>query len=273
MSWRVALALLGCGLCGLCFAADEPSATPALPEAGVTSGNRVILGADGATLTGSNRGGGGDVAYLHQENPDFLVGVGGEYQRLATSNWSFGSFNFALSHALTATTRWNVHAEAHEGTGRSDSRPFKYSIVAGGVGAALPGGIAADMEERQIDVDTSHGSLPKLGLAKSWGTHWLTAIAYAHSFGGNLNTSYSLARIDFYGPGFNLLAGGDLGRVSPAVININGVLTAQARHLDEVFFGFTKPLNRIDLTLLADRIDLAGIYRLTLTLDCTVHLR
>jgi hypothetical protein len=270
MRLRTALALLGCALSSICCAADEPAAAPTPP---VTSGDRVILGVDGATLTGTNGGVGGSAAYLHQETPNFLVGVGADYQRLATSNWSFGSLNVGYSHDMTASTRWNVHAEAHEGTGSTVEKRFNYSIVAAGLGTALPGGLATDIEERQIDVDTSHGSLPKVGLSKAWGRHLLTGIAYARSFGGNLDTSYSLARIDFYGPGFNLLAGGDLGRVSPAVININGVLTPQARHLDEAFFGITKLFERFDLTLLADNIELAGIRHITVTLDCTVHLR
>jgi hypothetical protein len=268
------LTLLFAGYCTLCSAADQSPATPPPPPPPGPAIDRIIVSVDGASLTGTSGGEGGNVNYLHQEGA-LLVGVGAEYQRLATSQWGFGSFNLAYSHDMTATARWNVHAEAHEGTGSSVgfSAPFLYSIVAAGVGAALPAGVAADIEERQIDVYTSHGSLPKVSLSKGWGTHLLTSLGYAHSFGGNLNTSYTLARVDIYTPVVNLIAGGDVGRVNPTVINIDGVLTSQARHLNEVFGGVTKPLKRFDVTLLADNIDLAGINRFTVTLSFSVPLQ
>jgi hypothetical protein len=234
--------------------------------------DRLLLSGDGATLSGSKGGGGGSLGFLHQATAQLLLGIGGEYQRLADSHWEFGSLNAAFTHALTTNSLWSVRAEGHEGAGRSAAHRFGYSIVAAGLGVAVPGGVGFDLEERQIDVDTSHGSLPKVTLSKSWGKHWLTALAYARSYGGNLNTEYGLARIDFYGPGVNLLAGGSVGRVSPAVLSVNGVLQPQARHLKEGFFGITAPLPRVDLTLLADDIDLAGIKRFTVTLNMTVHL-
>jgi hypothetical protein len=64
-----------------------------------------------------------------------------------------------------------------------------------------------------------------------------------------------------------------LGHVTPAVINIDGVLVAEAHHLSEAFLGVTKSVSRVDLTLLGDDLDLAGIKRMTLTLSITVHFR
>lgn len=68
------------------------------------------------------------------------------------------------------------------------------------------------------------------------------------------------------------LMGGDFGRVNPTVVNINGVLLPEARQLKELFAGITKPIHRVDLTLLGDDLNLAGIKRFTLTLNSTVHL-
>jgi hypothetical protein len=234
--------------------------------------NRVFFGADWDTLSGTKGGYGGNIGYLDEPTVSTLVGVGVEYQNLAGSYWSFGSVNAAFTHALTTNSRWSLRAEAHEGDGRTGGQDFNYSIVAGGLGLSLPGGVALDAEERQIDVDTSHGSLPKLGLSKAWGTHLLTSVAYAESFSGNLHTSYGLTRVDFYSRFVDLLVGGDFGRVNPTVININGVLQPEARHLKEVFAGVTKPIHRVDLTLLGDDLNLAGIKRFTLTLNSTVHL-
>jgi hypothetical protein len=295
----VALLLVAGVLVPNCCSAQEPAPTaptaptvPAAPgpptsadasslaPAPVTSGapvwrpdDRLILTGNGSTLSGASGGGGGSAAYLHQMNPDALLGAAVEYQSLAGAWWSFGSLSAAFSHALTDSSRWSVRGEVHEGEGQTLDHTFNYAIEALGIGLAVPGGLSADLEERQIDVDTDHGSLPKLALSKAFGPHWLTTVAYAYSFGGNLDTEYTLARVDFYGPGFNLLAGGSVGRVNPAVVNIEGILEAEARHLNEVFAGATKRLGRVELTLLGDELDLAGSKRLTISLTATLHLQ
>lgn len=258
-------------------ATPSPPPPPAEATANWQPDDRVIVSADGATLTGLSGGGGGSITYLHQPSPDALLGVASEYQRLAGAYWTFVSLNGAYSHALGASMRWNVHADVHEGIGNSNpgisnSQSFNYAIEAAGGGLSLPTGVALDVEERQFDVDTSHGSLPKATLSKAWGRHLLTTLAYARSYGGNLDTEYEMARIDFYGPGFGLLGGASVGRVTPAVINLAGVLSPQAKHLSEPFVGVSKTLARVELTLLGDDFNLAGIRHLTLTLNCLVHL-
>ncbi len=274
--WVCGIALGAAAVCR----AQQPG-TASGPAAGAVStplapaapADRLILSGDGATLTGTDGGGGGSAGYLHAFSADALVGVGVEYQRLYTADWAFGSLNAAYSHALTATTRWSVHGEVHEGEGHTAGSFFRYGIEAVGAGSSLPGGLALDLEERQIDVAGNYGSLPKATLSKVWGTRWLTTLSYAHSVGGNLDTSYTLARVDYTGTHFNVLAGGSLGRVNPVVLNINGVLEGQTRHLNEFFFGLTKPFGRFDLSLLADEIDLEGIRHFTGTLTGTWYLR
>lgn len=234
--------------------------------------DRLTLSADGATLSGTDGGGGGSIGYLHELSPNVLIGAGVEYQSLYTADWTFGSLNAAYSHALTSSTRWSVHGEIHEGAGRTAGESFQYAIEAFGIGTSIPGGLALDLEDRQIDVATNHGSLPKAALSKAWGTRWLTTVAYAYSVGGNLNTEYTLARVDYYGGFLNLLAGGSVGRVNPVVLSIEGLLEGQTRHLNEVFAGVTKPFHRFEVTLLADEIDLAGSKHFVGTLSCTLHL-
>lgn len=259
--------------------AAPPSAPVAAPatEQEFQPDNRLILSADGESLTGTNGGEGGSINYLGQLSAQALLGVGAEYQRLAGANWEFASFMGSYGNAFATDWHWGVHGEAHEGTGRSASAlggsTFDYAIEAAGGGLTLPVGLSFDLEERQIDVQTSHGSLPKLTLVQPFGRHLLTTLAYAHSVGGNLDTSYGLARVDVFGPGYSLIAGGSLGHVTPAVINIQGLFLAEARHLSEVFLGVTKTIAHVDLTLLGDHQDLEGIKRVTLTLNITVHLR
>ncbi len=235
--------------------------------------NRFIIGVDGATLTGTNGGAGGNLGYLQQFSPSASMALGAQYQYLAGSHWEFGSLLGSFSHPLTSSTRWIVSAEADEGEGQTGAVHYGYGIEALDGGLVMPAGVTLSAEERQIDVDTSHGSLPKVGLAKAWGTHVLTSASYAQSVGGNLATRYGLFRVDVFTAAINLLAGGDVGHVSPAVVNIQGVLLPEARELTEVFFGLTRPSRRVDWTLLADDIDLAGIYRFTMTLTATIHLR
>ncbi|HWG77233.1 MAG TPA: hypothetical protein VN660_10640 [Steroidobacteraceae bacterium] len=256
------------------------SATPVAPPATASAAptwqpdNRLIISGDGDSLTGiSGHGGGGSLGYLAEINPNALIGVAGEYQTLAGSHWAFGSLTAAYSHALTQSSRWNISGEAHEGSGQSGRTHFRYAIEALGGALTVPGGVTLSAEERQIDVDTSHGSLPKAGLSKAWGTHLLTSIGYAQSVGGNLATQYGLARIDIITSPIQFVLGGDFGHVSPSVLDIQGILLPQARRLSEEFVGLTTPTRHADFSLLADRIDLQGVVRLTLTLTATVHFR
>lgn len=257
------------------------AAAPGGPAApGWRPDNRLIISGDWDNLTGvQGHGGGGSLGFLAELNPDTVLDFAGEYQSLAGSRWAFGSFTAAYGHALTSNSRWNISAEAHEGVGqtqgtaRSGTLHWRYGIEALGAGLSVPGGVTLSAEERQIDVYNSHGSLPKAGLAKSWGSHWLTSIGYAQSEGGNLSTQYGLARIDFLSAPIQLFVGGDAGHVAPAVLNIEGVLLPEARKLTEVFAGLTRPNRYVDFSLLGDRIDLHGIVRLTVTLTATVHLQ
>ena len=272
----IAIALCATRVCVAQQSSAAPAAAAATPApaaaAAVAPSDRLIISGDGATLTGTNGGGGGSVAYLHAFDPAVLVGVGTEYQRLYTANWAFGSLNATYSHPLTDNTRWDVHGEIHEGAGHVANESFRYGIEALGIGTSIPGGLALDLEERQIDVFTNHGSLPKVTLAKAWGTHLLTTVAYAHSFGGNLNTNYTLARIDIYSAVANLILGGSAGRVNPVVLSIDGVLPGKTLNSTEVFAGAGKRFGNFELSLLGDYIDLQGTRHFIGTLTGTWYL-
>jgi hypothetical protein len=248
-----------------------------LPASAAAAGwqpdNRLILGIDAAALTGTRGGYGGNIGYLQQFSPAAVAGIGAQYQSLGGSQWEYGSLDGSYGHALTSSTRWNLSVELHEGRGQTGPRRFDYGIEALAGGLSLPGGLTLSAEARQIDVDTSHGSLPKLSVSEALGAHWLASASYAHSSGGNLATEYGLLRVDFLSAPVNLLAGASIGHVAPAVLDIAGVLQPQARRLTEGFFGVTRHVGRVDCAVLADELDLAGIHRFTLTLTATVHLR
>jgi hypothetical protein len=255
--------------------ATPPAITPSPGPPVVQPDNRIIVSGDWDTLNigGPHAGAGGSLGYLGQPTVNTLVGIGGEYQTLAGSHWEFGSVSGAYSHALTVATRWNINGEAHEGAGQSGSTRFKYGIEALGAGLSLPSEVALTAEDRQLDVDTSHGNLPRAGLSKGWGRQWLTSVAYAKSVGGNLATDYGLARIDFISTPVRLLAGASFGHVAPAVLDIQGILRPESQRLTEFFAGVTRPSRIVDLSLLGDRIELASVLRYTVTLTATFHLR
>ena len=58
----------------------------------------------------------------------------------------------------------HVYVEGHEGAGDVGNRAFHYNLAALGLISQLTPELSWQLEERYIDIDTSHGSLPKLGL-------------------------------------------------------------------------------------------------------------
>ena len=142
-----------------------------------------------------------------------------------------------------------------------------------GFSHALTDILSLQLEERQIDVDTSHGSLPKVGLSMLWNRQWLTSASYARSVGGNLGTDVETVRVDYYRQTLSLLAGGAVGRIAPAVVNLQGAVQPGAKQMKEVFVGVSQGYSRADWMLLADYLDVSGSKRVTLTLNCTVHIR
>ena len=108
-----------------------------------------------------------------------------------------------------------------------------------------------------------------------WNRHWLAAASYAHSVGGNLGTDEGSVRIDYYRQTLNLLAGGAVGRAVPVVVGLQGTSLPQlgVKQIRELFLGLSERYSRADWMLLADYQDVGGTKRVTLTMNCTVHLR
>jgi hypothetical protein len=248
--------------------ADEPS------------DDRIAVSVDGSTLTGTNGGGGGSLTWLHNFDPSALAGVAVEHQVLADSQWTFGSVNGAKSFG-SENQRYNVYGEVHEGGGVDDSRSFRYEIEAGGVIGTFNHTLSAQAEDKRVDVENTHGNLPKAGLSYLWGPHLLTTASYQYSVSGNLGTRIEAARIDLYEAKMTFFVGAALGQASPAILDIEtsavnkGVpLYAPARELHEEYVGLTKPFARwhSELTVSADYLDLSGIARASLTLTYIFHL-
>jgi hypothetical protein len=101
-----------------------------------------------------------------------------------------------------------------------------------------------------------------------------TTVSYAYSFGGNLGTRLTSARIDVYGPQVNFLAGGAVGQASPSLLGnvVGGNLTLAPHQLREGYFGVVKPFPsvRSELTFIVDYQRLSGGQGAVVTANNTV---
>ena len=233
--------------------------------------DRIALSANGSTLPGTNGGGGASAAWLHNFDADTLAGVAVEHQVISIAHWTFGSVNGSLARELGGA-RYSFYGEAHEGAGDDGPHAFKYSIVAAGVVGTYLHRLSVQLEDRQFEVEKTHGNLPKLGLSYLWNPRILTAVSYAYSVSGNLGTHLTSARIDMYGSPVNFQAGVAFGQVAPSVIGLEIVLPGKS--LKEGYVGMTKtlPHGRGDLTLVVDYQDLSGSNRVAVTLVYIFHI-
>jgi hypothetical protein len=231
------------------------------------SDDRLLFSASGATLSVASGGGGGSAGWLHNFNADNLAGAAVEYDTIANAHWTFGSLNAATTSG-PAGARLSLYGEIHEGAGDIGSKAFDYSVVAAGLIRTFGPHFSLLLEDRQFDIDTSRGNLPKLGLTYLWGPRVQTAVAYQHSVSGNLGTNLGSIRVDVYGKPLNWLAGGAYGQGAPAVFNLQtGAIVPNSGKLKEGFLGASKSLGRSDLTVVADYLDISGTRRVTLTVN------
>jgi hypothetical protein len=236
-----------------------------------TSGDRLAFGADGAWLTGGSGGGGASALWSHTVGPQDVISAGAEYQQVSNAHWT----NAVLSGSLglgSGTPAAALYADVHEGAGYDGVHNFDYSVATAGLLYTPAEWLTAQLEERRIDVDTSHGNLPKLGLAFRLAKPLLVSVSYADTAGGNLGTHLASLRVDYAGSAVNALAGAASGRAAPAVLNLLGQIVQPSPKLTELFAGAGRSFGRADWQLLADYEDIEGFKRTTVTLLCTLHL-
>jgi hypothetical protein len=231
------------------------------------SDDRLLFSASAATLSAASGGGGGSAGWLHNFNADNLAGVAVEYDTLANAHWTFGSLNAATTSG-PAGARLSLYGEIHEGAGDIGTRSFDYANEAVGLIRTIGPHFSLLVEDRQIDIDTSRGNLPKVGATVIWGPRLQTAVAFQHSVSGNLGTNLGSIRIDGYGKPLNWLIGAAYGQGAPAVFNLQtGLIEPNSGRLKEAFAGVSKQLGRAELTVVADYLDLSGTRRTTLTVN------
>jgi hypothetical protein len=237
--------------------------------------DRLILSANGSTFSGGGgSGAGGAVTWLHPFSAGTLLGVGAEHQMITGSKWSFGTLIGSVTVGSQSGSPTSFSGELHEGSGNIFSKGFTYSIAALAVSHTLKNGLTLQLEERRIDVDTSHGSLPKVGVVYAWEPTVLTTLSYAQSIGGNLGTKISTARVDFLGTRARFLAGVAYGQSVPVVVNLQARVEAPhlVLKLKQAFVGVARSFSPVDVQLVADYLALANIKRTTVNVIFTVPL-
>ena len=250
--------------------ADQPQ-QPLAPAS--TAEDRLMFSANGAWLTGGSGGGGASALWSHTFAPQDAINVGAEYQQVANSHWTNGilSGSFGLGSGTPAPA---IYFEAHEGAGDIALRSFRYSVVTAGLLAEPTEWLTVQLETRQIDVDTTHGNLPKLNFSFRVAKPLLISASYADTVGGNLGTRLASLRFDYLGQTVTALAGAARGPVAPAVISLIGQtqIVQRAPWLTELFAGAGRSFGRTEWQLIADHQDVEGFKRLTISLLCTLHL-
>lgn len=234
--------------------------------------DRLTLSGTGARLTDIDEdGAGGSLNYLHYFTPDVIFGLGGEHQTIADSQWSFGSLRGAVSHGEPGS-RFNINAEVNYGDGDENGRQFDYLVAVLGFSQSFGTKFSMQLENRHIDIDTTQGNLPKLGLTYLLTPRLAANVSYADSVGGNLGTQLTTVRLDHYGDAMNFLIGGAMGDADPSVVNLQPGLTLPSQDLQQVFLGIGKTFSRVEVTLLGDYLELGESEKVTVTLSFTAFL-
>jgi len=244
---------------------------PAAPATASDADERLLFSGEGSWLTGDHGGAGGSITWLRNFGTGNVLGLGAEYQTVANSHWTTGNFNGSLSFPQ-ATVKTTLYADAHLGGGATGGESFRYTDIAGGIYITPTAWSSVQLEERYLDIDKSYGNLPKLAVAFRIVTGLVGTVSYAQSFGGNLGTKLGTVRLDYFGKRLNWLAGAAYGPVAPALVNLIGEVLVPAQTLREGFVGAGKTFGRTDWELVADYQDLEGFKRITITLNCTLHL-
>jgi hypothetical protein len=256
-------------LCASSATAQQSSSAVQPPD---RPNDRLLLSANGATLEDADDGVGGLLSWLHYFSSRTQLGLGAEYQSIGDAHWTVGRVTGTFTRTLKSGARSSLYGEVTWGKGRVSDRPYTHAIEAVGFIQSWLGGLSLQLEDRQIDVDQTHGNLPKLSLSYAWNRRVLTTGWYANSVTGNLGTELYGLRIDLYGKNASLLTGAAYGDASPAIVNLQTGFVQPAQRLREAYLGMSVPFTAGEFSAVVDYLDLADIERITLTLSFNFYL-
>jgi hypothetical protein len=234
--------------------------------------DRLTLSGSGSRLTDTDdKGGGGSLNWLHYFTPNAIFGMGAEHQFVEEAKMTFGSVRGSWARG-EPSSRFSIFGEVSYGEGDDDGRDFDYGVAVLALSQNFTSKFSVQLEGRQIEIDTSHGNLPKLSLTYLWTPRLLSSVSYAYSVGGNLGTELTSARIDYYGRHANLMLGGASGRADPAVLVLEPGVVLPASQSKQGFVGIGKTFKRGEVLLLGDYLEVADSEKITVTLSFTAYV-
>jgi hypothetical protein len=258
----------------LTVAAAVASAARAAPPPPATE--RLTFMGGGVDWDGAEDGGGGSIGWLHNFRSGAILGLAAEHQRLGDTKWTFGTFSLASGFG-SAERRSNLYLEVRQGGGDEPAHSFTYSTYIVGLVQNVTHQLAFQIEDKQIDINTTHGNLPRVGVQFLWSPKFLTQVAYSRSTSlepHSLGTKLWTARADYYGKWANLIVGGATGQASPIVFQEGTTTRIPGTGLNarEGYVGVTKPFSRVDVTLMGDYLKLGDFKRKMVTLNGAIYL-
>lgn len=256
----------------LCLSLSAVAAPAAAAEIDARPFHKLSLSGSGSTFIDTDDdGGGGSLSYLHYFTPNAIGGFGVDHTFVEDAKLTYGSARAAWGRGEPGS-RFNILGEIYHGEGDDNGRKFDYDVAVLGISQAITNKFSIQLETREIDIDTTDGNLPKLGLTYVWSPHFVTNIAYAESVSGNLGTELTSARIDYYGKHVNFMAGGSTGRANPAVLVLQPGVVLPPSYSTQGFLGLGKTFKRGEVMLLGDYLEVSGAEKVTVTLSFTAYL-
>lgn len=267
---RVAWAFLVAACGSLANAEDlaRPMQGPADVAQIVADTDSLIVAGQFDRITGAARGGGGAVDWVRTRADGTTLTAGIAHYALGGSEWTLARGGGALRF----DDRVIVQGEASAGGGRADGASFSYLVLVARLHYRLASAAYLGLEERYIDIAATHGHLPKVSALIVASPALSADIGYARSAGGNLDTEFATARIDWQTRTARLFGGFVRGRIAPTVVNVDVGAGAPSKALREWFLGIAVPVSRIELTVSTDTIKLTDVRRQIVTVGVRIPI-
>lgn len=227
----------------------------------VSTADTMFLNLEFSSLSSASGGGRVAVDWLRaaEGGLDYLAGI--SYARLADNDWAVGHFG-AFSR-IGDHLSWR--GDLHLGTGNRADRSFDYQMVEAGLTwEIVDQRLYLDIEDRYLDIDTTHGNLLELGVTFLPRPRYASKLAYIRSTGGNTESDFVSGRLDIFAGRHRFLGGFAVGRTRPEAVATFG---GDAAELEQVFVGMAVPISGPELTVVLDLLRLDEVERATLTLS------
>jgi hypothetical protein len=195
-----------------------------------------------------------------------IVTAGGGLFSIANSRWGLGRFGAAVK----VSPRVTVQGQTSVGGGSTAGSRFKHLTLRGDLSTQATPRVSVTFGDEYISVAAAHGHLFRAGTAVRVSQRAAVDVTYATSIGGNLNTTFMVARVDHAAAALSVSAGVALGRTTPEIVSLTGTTSGGSQALRQVFAGISRPMGRVDLRVAIDVLRLATVTRSTLTFAVVV---